>query len=158
MNDVIALLAEANPVQVEGLGGLGLPDLTHRPRPGRRAAAVVVLAAAFAAAVVGVVLSGDTSSRRTGSGNTGPTEGLTTPQGPTGPMGPAGPTIANPVFEGMKVTLPAAAAAIGIPLVLPDTPLVGLTDVGPVWANSGTNFGIAAVTYPAQGLFVSYYR
>src|SRR5438132_644155 len=115
MNDVMAQLAKANQVRVEDLAPLDLPDLTRRPTPGRRFVLAAALAAAVAAAAIGVVLTAGTNSHRSGSGSTGPI-GPTAPQGPTGPLGPPGPTIAVPIPDGKKVTLPAAAAVMGMPL------------------------------------------
>lgn len=77
--------------------------------------------------------------------------------GPAGPTGWAGPvTVAHPLGNGPKITLAEAAAAIGQPVVLPHTSLLGPGDVGAVFAWSHDVRGIVAVTYPAQVLYVEY--
>jgi len=157
MNDVLSLLADANPVRVEDIAPLELPSHTRRAAPSLRLVVALVLAAAVATSLIGVFLGGTSSHRgSSGTGAQGLTGGVA---GPTGPNGPPGPTIARPLGSGMKVTLPVGAGVIGLPLVLPDTPLVSPADVGPVWAYGlGPNRGIVAVTYPDQGLIVEYER
>src|SRR5579862_595425 len=158
MSDVIALLAEANPVRVEDLTPLEPPDLTRRPTSRRLVVAVAVLAAAVAASLIGVFLTGGTSPHRSGSGNSGH-PGPTGPPGPTGSsQGPPPATVAHPLMSGKRVTLAEAGAAIGERVVLPDTALIRPNDVGPVWAWSHDTRAIAAVTYPAQRLFIDYSR
>jgi hypothetical protein len=157
MTDVLALLAEANPVRVDDLAPLELPDLTPRPMTRGRLVASAVLATAIAASVGGVLVFGGTSPHRSTSGTSGP-PGQTGSKGPIGPPGPAPATVTDPLTAGKRVTLAEASAAIGQPVVLPDTPLIRPRDAGPVWAWSHDTRAIAAVTYPAQRLFIDYSR
>src|SRR5438045_6437814 len=135
MNDVLALLAEANPVQAHELAPLELPAVPRR-RPSRRhVLAIAVVTAALAATLVGAFVIG---------GNH-PASAPPQVHGAAGPTGWAGPiTVAHPLAVGEKVTLAKAADAIGQPVVLPDTSLIGPGDVGPVWAWSHDTRGIVA--------------
>jgi hypothetical protein len=153
MNDVLAQLADANPVHADELAPLELHALVRR-RPSRRLVlATAVLAAALAATLIGVFAFGGS---HTGSPPT-------SRQGPTGPTGPE--MLRHPLggYANKEVTLAEAAAAIGEPVVLPDTSLVGPADVGAVWGNTGPDWaryhpteGNVAVTFPAQRVIVSY--
>jgi hypothetical protein len=49
-----------------------------------------------------------------------------------------------------------AQAAIGVPIVLPDTSPIGSPAVGSVWLLSSGVVTVAAVTYPAAGTWVGY--
>src|SRR5581483_6713633 len=162
MNDVLALLAEANPVHAGNLATLEPPMLGRR-LPSRRLVLVAV-AAALAATLIGVLATGhDAKSTHSSSRGKG-VAGHSGPNGPTGPMGPASPQtfeelMAHPLESAFPSTLPDAAVALGQPLVLPDTPLVDPSDVGKVWAwrSGGGNVAAdVAVTYPAQGVIVEY--
>jgi hypothetical protein len=162
MNDVLALLAEANPVHADGLASLEPPVLSRR-LPSRRL--VLAVAAALIAALIGVLATGHDSRSTHPSGGKGVAPpGPTGQNGPTGPMGPTSPQtieelMAHPLASAFPSTLPDAAVALGHPLVLPDTPLVDPSDVGKVWAwrSGGGNVAAdVAVTYPAQGVIVEY--
>ena len=146
-DNTMSLLTEANPVRAEDLAELPMPDARLvRDRTGRRLRAVAAIASvAIAASLIGVFALGGSGSKATQP--RGAIEGL------------PGPTVNTPLITGKKVTLQQAAGVLGASLVLPDTPLVGPADVGPVWAVSGgPTMGTAAVTYPAQRLIVYYVR
>lgn len=67
------------------------------------------------------------------------------------------PTVAHPLPPTAKqISLADAAAAIGRPIVLPDTSVVSPSDAGPVWINGARPAVTAAVTFPSQGVFIQY--
>lgn len=143
MTDVLTLLSEANPVRVEDLAALDRPDLVLR-RPRRRiVVAVALVGAALAASLIGVFVSGGSPPRSVVVRSAEPT-----------------PTIARPLPRptAREVSLQDAAAALGAPIVLPDTSLVGRSDVGAVWIDTSTPVTDVAVTFPAQGIIVQYSR
>jgi len=152
MNDVIALLAEANPVRVDDLAPLEHPNVARRPIRRRRLVAAAILATAVAGSLAGVFLVGGTTSHSTKSSHPRSNSGVTGPPGPTG-----GFSVAHPIY-GKQVSLAQAAAAIGQPVVLPGTASIRPEDAGPVLAWSRGMRGIVAVTYPAEGLVVEYER
>ncbi len=105
MNDVLAQLAEANPVQAEDVMSLALPErFTHR-LPNRRLSAAIVGVALVAAALVGVFAFNGYNSIRghvvRGQGNgdiprTGIRPRLQGPTGANGPTGSEGPIRLGP--------------------------------------------------------------
>ena len=142
MNDVLGQLAEANPVEADELAPLGFPTLVRRPPARRIALAIAVVATAIAATLVGVFAFGRSPAGPPATGVMGPT-------GATGPQ-----MLRHPIGAANEVTLAEAASAIGQPVVLPDTSLVGPADVGHVWAFGHGANGIVAVTYPAQSVII----
>jgi hypothetical protein len=67
--DAMTLLAEANPVRVEDLAPLDLPNLAHGQMPSRRfVLAIAVIGLASAASVIGVLVFGGTSSHPISAG------------------------------------------------------------------------------------------
>lgn len=182
MNDVLALLANANPVRAEELTSLDMPGLPRSVSSRGRLVLVAAVVVALAATTV-LAFGGSTSSRPTGVGPTGaagakgpdicvPGAGPTGAVGPTGSPGAVGSTgvqrpcfsatIHHPLAGAKKVTLAAAEAALGAPIVLPDTSLVSPSDVGVVWlkVESVSPWGRVdvAVTFPKQGFWVDYGR
>lgn len=148
-NDVITLLAEANPVRVDDLEPLDLPRLVHRRMPSRRLVlAIAVVGVAIAASLIGLFAFRGTSSRPTASSG-------------DGRDAPFAITLAHPLApEANEVSLRAATTTFGPALVLPDTSLVGPSDVGAVWmyANSAKSAVTVAVTFPKQRIFIQYIR
>lgn len=153
MNDVLSQLAAANPVHADELTSLELPALDPR-RPSRRLVlATAAIAIALAASLVGLfVLRGSN-----------PVSPTTTRQGPTGATGPE--MLRHPLggLASKKVTLADAAAAIGEPVVMPDTSLVGPRSIRAVWASVDPiqavyhrTEGNAAVTFPTHSVIVTY--
>ena len=70
-----------------------------------------------------------------------------------------GPTMEQPLDPpATQVTLDAATAAFGSPVVLPSTPTLGPADAGPVWEATKGSTSTVAVTYPAQGVIIGYVR
>ena len=127
MNDVIALLAEANPVRVDDLSSMASPALGHRRVVSRRLAVAAALLAALAAALVGVFALGGHGSRPAVSAPAGTAERSVGP-----PV-----SVEHPLAPWAKVVpLADAEAAFGPDLTLPETTLVGPSDLGPVWMHS----------------------
>ena len=146
MNDVMALLAEANPVRAEELAPLDPPARSRR-RSSRRRLVLAVAVVVPVAVIAAIGFGGSPSAPPVSVGTTGS----------GGSTGPAPPTIDHPLFgAASEVSLATAAAALGAPIVLPDTSSVSPSDVGAVWLNGG---GVtAAVTFPKQGFWVYYAR
>jgi hypothetical protein len=143
MNEEVAmrLLTEANPVRADDLTILSLPDYVFGRRGhSRRTLAAVVVVAVVAATLIGVFAFGKSGK----ASPSGAAEGL------------PGPTVAQPLAGGTQVSLSTAAAALGPVLVLPDTPLIGRSDAGPVWMFANRDSVIVAVTFPKQGMFIDY--
>jgi hypothetical protein len=74
-------------------------------------------------------------------------------------------TLAHPLpCIARRTTLARATTIAGVRLVLPNTPLLRTSDVGPVWIdgffprNGHKTIGAVAVTFPAQGVIVEYTR
>lgn len=125
------------------------PAMLGFSRPTRLVlAGAVVIALGAAAAILTVGLGG--SARPGSGGNAGAV-------GPTGPQGPPGPTVDYPLAGGGEASLADAKAALGAPLVLPDTSPMGSPDPGPVWLSSDPLETIAAVTYPKARLWIDYW-
>jgi len=151
MNDVIALLAEANPVRVDDLSSMASPALGHRRVVSRRLAVAAALLAALAAALVGVFALGGHGSRPAVSAPAGTAELSVGP-----PV-----SVEHPLAPWAKVVpLADAEAAFGPDLTLPETTLVGPSDLGPVWMHSNRDKSGAtvALTFPKQGMFIQYRR
>jgi hypothetical protein len=149
--DVMTLLAAANPVRVEDLAAMNSPNLSARRVSGRLVLAAAVVAAAVAASLIGAfAFSGATSRLPTGvQGEIGMNAGL------------PGVSVEHPLGPAAKeVSLAAATAAYGPRLVLPDTSLIGPSDVGAVWMfeQSRPLDVTVAVTFPKQGMFIQYIR
>lgn len=111
-------------------------------------------AAAIAAALIGVFVFG---LRGSGAQHE---SGII---GPTGTLGPGFTlSIKQPLPGGTQVSLGDAAAALGRPIVLPDSGDVTPSTVGAVWANTphlgptGTGSAVVAVTFPTAGVWVNY--
>jgi len=75
------------------------------------------------------------------------------------------PTLAHPLPSFAKqTTLADAPTALGGPVVLPNSAVVGPSDAGPVWVASltdqqtGESVTTVAVTFPSQGMVVEYTR
>jgi hypothetical protein len=142
--------------------GLGVGLIAGRPRSIR-----LLLAAALACAAVAATLVG---AFRLGAGTTTTaTANTTTARGgqSSSILGVGDlPTVAHPLPASLakETTLAAAPAALGGPVVLPDSAQVGPSDVGPVWVASltdqqtGDATTTVAVTFPSQGMVVEYTR
>ena len=146
--DVMALLAEANPVRVDEIPETDLEldsILARHGRPGRRLVLVAaVVTAAAAASLIGIfVLSGSPKHLVRG-------ERLLVPP----------PTLTHPLPPGAKeLSLADAAATLGAPVVLPDTSLVSASDAGAVWLQDMQPHWVSvAVTFPGPRLIVDYLR
>lgn len=144
--DAMTLLAEANPVRVEDLVASSMPDsiIAQRRRSSRRlvlAAAAVVVASA---AAIGFFAFGTSPSHLRGSQDR---------------LVPS-PTLAHPLPPGsQQVSLSDATTALGAPIALPDTSLVGPSDVGPVWLQDVSPHWVSvAVTFPEARIIVLYMR
>jgi hypothetical protein len=146
MKDVLALLADVNPVQAEDVGSLVFPSNPARRSPptGRLVLALVLV---VLGAVGAVAVYGFSVSERSGS---------TGSEGPTGALGPPPPTVNHPI-DGVESSLPAARDALGAPVVVPDASLMGSPAAGPVWLSASPLDTIAAVTYPAANLWIDYW-
>jgi hypothetical protein len=150
VTDVLTLLSDANPVRPEEVPRMdaALPDaiLARGRRPQRRLVlAVAVVAAALAAGLVGVFAFDRTNAPPRGTVPTGLQSSVGSP-----------PTVDHPLLGAKQVSLAAAATAIGRPIVLPDTSLVGASDAGPAWVNGALPAVTAAVTFPSEGMFIEY--
>jgi hypothetical protein len=146
--DVMALLAAANPIEVGDLSELEFPRPKLARPPRTRTLLLTAMVVAVAATLVAVfAFSGSSSSPQ--------------PQG-IGPIGRSdlagpGPTVDRPLpLGGREVSLGDAQAALGVPIVLPDTSPIGSPAVGPVWLSTSGGESVAAVTYPAAGTWVGY--
>lgn len=144
MNDVLALLAEANPVRLEDVTPLDLPDL-ERPRRRLALAAVAAAAIALTAALLAVFVFSGSPSRRPGH---------------AGFQLLPSPTLAHPLPTGAakRTSLAEAGHELGAPLVLPDSSLAAPSGVGAVWSGSLLREKRAAVTFPSSGLIVLYWH
>jgi hypothetical protein len=159
-SEVMTLLSDANPVRAgdlpEAPSDLLDSILVLRPRPARRLVLVGSAAAvALAASLIGVFAFGEQTSQRVVSGRGASTSIEALPGRPL--------TIAHPLAEWAKrTTLAKAPAALGGPVVLPHSALVGPSDVGPVWVASlrgrpnGEGTTTVAITFPLQRVIVEY--
>ena len=106
--------------------------------------------------LVGVFVFGGSGAQRASAA-----QGATGVHGPIGCMGPPRPTINDPL-GGTKVSLGDAGAALGRPLVLPDSGQATASDVGKVWlyqphvGPTGVRGAVVAVTFPKAGVWVDY--
>jgi hypothetical protein len=149
--DVITLLAAANPVRGDELW---LPDpnlvdriVARRRRPSRRIALVGATALVVLAATLVAVFA---------TGGRQPSPSLGSMEPGIGSMDTLfSPTVARPL-PGAEVTLADASAAIGQPIVLPDTSLVSPADTGSAWVNGTFPNVTAAVAFPSRGMFIEY--
>jgi hypothetical protein len=140
--DVIALLSEANPVRVDDLAQAEFPRsiLLLHGRPSRRLVLAVASVAAAVAALVGVFAFGSDSPQTGGS--------------------PGG--VANPIAP-VPIALSNASAALGAPVVLPNTPLLKPSDAGQATKEcdpgevqeSGC---VVTVSFPSQDVTIRYGR
>jgi hypothetical protein len=114
-HDVMRLLAEANPVRVESLEPLHAPESAGRtiPRP-RLVLAGAVLLALVAGTAAAVFAFHSPGSRASAS---------------TSPHDGAYGVTPDPIEP---IRLSEASAALGAPVVLPDTSLIGPSDIGRV--------------------------
>lgn len=143
-HDAMTLLAEANPVRVEDLASLDLPDRVHGRRPSRRfVLAAAVAAAAVTASLIGVFAFGGSPHAREGIRSAGPLA-----------------TLAHPLThpDAREVTLIDARRALGAPIVLPNSALAGPSDVGAIWTQSEGPVTDVAVTFPGPAVIVGYSR
>ena len=140
MNDVIALLADANPVRAEDIAGLEFRAHTHRPALPRRVVVAAILATAVAASLLAVLLSGGAGSRtRSSSGESGHGGGPSPAQTP--------------------ISLSDAAAALGASVILPDTSAVAPSDVGSVTKRCPGQWGKTCeitITFPSEDVQIHY--
>jgi hypothetical protein len=151
--DVLTLLAEANPIRLDGLSGAptDLLDsiLARRRRPRRRPVlAAGVAAAALAASLIGVFVFGGPSQ------STQMQPGFLGIEGPVPPPPPRSIGVAD------------LSLALGTPVALPMTSLVQPADAQSVTADrvcpaitpaiDGTCF--VTVKFPSQSLTVEYNR
>jgi hypothetical protein len=121
--------------------------------PGFRLRFAVPVAAVICAAVGAVVFTGALG----GSGGHRPSSPVEDAVSP--------PTLAHPLPSFAKqTTLADAPTALGGPVVLPNSAVVGPSDAGPVWVASltdqqtGESVTTVAVTFPSQGMVVEYTR
>jgi hypothetical protein len=142
--DTMALLAEANPVRAGELPlDVELVDRIVKGRqPSRRTAVVGAIALAALAASFAALFAVD--GRRPGS-----------PHGFMLSELPAA-TVAHPLGGAPEVTVAQASAAIGQPIVLPDTSFVSPSDAGHAWVSGTFPNVTAAVNFPTRGLFIEY--
>jgi hypothetical protein len=142
--DVMALLAEANPVRVEELPQVEVPESIFTPnrRSSRRVLLVAAAAtAALTASLIAAFAFNGTSRRLSG----GAFQLLPTP------------TLKHPLPPGAKqVTLSQATRTLGAPIVLPHASLAAPPDAGAVWAETPPGAALVAVTFPLAGLIVLY--
>ena len=105
MNDVLAQLADANPIRAEDLAHMDLPARTSRPTQRRRVVGAAILATAVAASLIGVLFVAT-------SPDSPKTSTIGMPEGPTG-IQTMTQALHDPIGAGGKqVTLAKAAAAI----------------------------------------------
>ena len=148
--DVMALLAEANPVRVEGLSPMEPPDVSRRRYPFRRAVLAVVVVVA-ATALIGVfVFPGSRSNGRTKLLEPG--LGLGT-NGPILPPPPRSISVADVSFMlGVPVALPTA------PTVQPaDTSSASAGAVCPAVTPEIDGTCVVTVKFPSDSLTVEYW-
>jgi len=144
--DAMRLLAEANPVRAEDLGGFSLPDsvLAGR-RPRRRfVLATAVLAGAIAASLIGAFAFGGSPKQQSGGARS------------SEPL----PTLAHPLPhpDAKEITLSDARQVLGAQIVLPDNSLASPSEIGAVWTQRTGPVVDVAVTFPRSGLIVNYER
>lgn len=152
--NAMRLLSEANPVRVEALGEspgdpLVLINAGRRKQRRRFAFGAGLLAAALAASLIGVFVVAGRNSRPIGTQTNLGMDDL------AGSL----PTLAHPLalaFGAKRVSLADATWRLGVPIVLPDTSLVGRADAGPVWMISTPQETVVAVTFPSAHVFVEY--
>ncbi len=155
--DAMRLLAEANPVRVDDLAAMEMPDsILVRRRAGRRLAlaAVAALLAALAASLIGVFVFGQ-STRSMEPVINGPQQGL-------GTLGDL------PVLPPSPSPIPVADVSLmlGVPVALPATSLVQPGDARSATAEivcpaitaeiDGTCF--VTVEFPSDSLTVEFWR
>jgi hypothetical protein len=144
--DVMTLLAQANPVQVDDLVPLDFPDLARRRVPSRRLVLAIALVAA-AASLVGVFGFGGHASSLS-----------------TGPARVSAPGSNESSWK--TIALSDASMTLGAQVVLPDTPLVAPSDAAaearatdcPVGTTDAVSPCVVAVSFPAQSIGIDYFR
>jgi|SRR5579871_2386698 len=114
-NDAMKLLADANPVPTESLAPTDPPELGAAAVTRRRLVLATVSLLALAAATVTALLTVHLSASRQAA--------------PTN-TGKGANAVAVPPEQ--PIPLSEASAALGAPVVLPDTPRIGPSDVGSV--------------------------
>jgi hypothetical protein len=141
--DVMALLAAANPVRVQDLAPLDLPDLSQRRLPSRR----LVLAIAFVLAGAATSLIGVFVLAPSGPKPTVGQRSLVPP-----------PTIEHPLFGGHQVSISKAGIALRTKVVLPNTALVNPSETKAVWLRTANQGRVAsvAVSFPGPEVIVQY--
>lgn len=145
--DAMKLLAQANPVRAEDLAAFELADPIRRRHPNRRlAVAIAVVATAAAASVFGAFVFGGSSKHQP----------LIRGEATLVPP----PTLEHPLPPGAKqISLSAAPAILGAPIILPDSSLAGPSDAGAVWLQDlRPHWADVAVTFSSAGLIVYYLR
>jgi len=156
--DVMTLLAKANPVQEDDLAPLDVPDRFARRLPNRRLSLAIAVAALAAAALAGAFAFNGHAVRGL-TGATGPVGvGCMGPTGATGPTGSTGPTGASsPACQ--PISLADASAALGSPVVLPDTTPASSSDLGKITKECPGPWGKTCevdVTFPRAGVLIRY--
>jgi len=141
--DVMRLLSEANPVRVDRLAEMEVPNSIFVPcgHPNRR----LVLGVAAAAAIIVAAGVGVFAFHRSGSPQT------------SGPPG-----VPNPIPP-VSIPLADASAALGSPVVLPVSPLLKPSDVGRVTKECGPGDAqesgcVVTVGFPSQDVTIGYGR
>ncbi len=145
-NEAMRLLAEANPVRVDAIGGMEMPSSVFASRRSSKRlvlAAAMALLVLLAASLIGVFAFGS-STRHLERG---------------GSMLVPLPTLAHPLPPGaQQVSLSGATQALGASIVLPDSSFAAPSDVGAVWTHSEGPVTDVAVTFPDRALIVDYER
>lgn len=147
MTDVLTLLSEANPVRAADLSAISPIELnsmlSRRRRPPRPL--VLVVAAIAAAALTGFLLGVFAFSP-------------TSVHQPNTRQHPSAPVPMPP----RRIPLAGASSALGAPVVLPNTSLLGPSGVGSVTEecapSSGESGCVVNVEFPSQGLVIRYGR
>jgi hypothetical protein len=139
--DVMALLAEANPVRVDDLAQMGFLDLARRRSRGRLSLVVAAAVVASGAAALIVVFAFPRSHPRAGPG-----------------PGALGVNTTGSSWQ--TIALSDASTALGAPVVLPNTDFVQPSDAAPQARTPGCSADSCAifVSFPAQALGISYTR
>jgi len=164
----MAWLREANPIHVEDLpdveqsheaqallSSITAGAISQRALVRRRTVITTATAAAAVAVALIGVLTFTAQGPRPSAGRQGPPLSAG-----RGGAQPDTKTFAYPLGTGAKqISLADASTALGVPLVLPNSPLVKASDAGPVWTDSDSHgTRRVAVTFPSQSLTITYER